>query len=244
MVNILTKQPSPQAAEIYHLLLKGKSMSAKDIGKQLRIFPNAVYRAVKQLLALGFVEEIYSYPIKFQAKPPSQALELFLGAARQSFGVAFGLGSKNQHIHKLLPLTFLQTRSQLLAMTAKDTARTKSEINLIASGTEVPAETILQNQRAVERGIMVRLLVQNLKEVTPEKLRSWKKAGVEVRHYPLIEARIFIFDHKIVYFTSYDPINKEIAIGMRFDYDPYAQMMDELFEQRWKLAKEITGVLR
>lgn len=31
---------------------------------------------------------------------------------------------------------------------------------------------------------------------------------------------------------------------MRFDYVPYAQMMDELFEQRWKLGKGIAEVLK
>ena len=49
-----------------------------------------------------------------------------------------------------------------------------------------------------------------------------------------------MFDHQVVYFTSYDPKNRHQAIGMRFDFAPYAQMMDELFEQRWKLAKEIS----
>lgn len=235
----LLKSPSPQATEIYSLLQNKGAISAKEIGRQLKIFPNAVYRAVRQLLDLGFVEEIYSYPIKFQAKHPSDALELYLGATRQSFGTAFGLQKNQPHIHKLLPLTFLQNRNQLLKMTAKDTQTAKSEINLIASGLEVPAETILANQRAVERGVKVRILVQNPKEIREEKLRSWEKAGVEVRRYPSIEARIFIFDHKVVYFTSYDSKNIQQALGMRFDYAPYAAMMDELFEQRWKLGKEI-----
>ena len=57
MSNILAKQPSPKAAEIYQLLSAGEPMSAKEIGKHLKIFPNAVYREVKQLLALGFVDE-------------------------------------------------------------------------------------------------------------------------------------------------------------------------------------------
>lgn len=244
MVNILVKQPSPQAAQIYHLLGSGKAMPAKEIGKRLKIFPNAVYRAVRQLLALGFVEEIFSYPVKFQAKPASQALELYLGATRQSFGAAFGLQKNQLHVHKLLPLTFVQTRNQLLKMTGKDTRVTKSAINLIASGLEVPAETILGYKRAIERGVRVRIIVQNMNEVRAEMFRNWQKAGVEVKYYPKIESRIFVFDHRMVYFTSYDPKNIQEAVGMRFEYAPFAVMMDELFEQRWGLAKEITGVLR
>lgn len=236
----LLRSPSPQAMDIYRLLEVSGSKSAKEIGVKLKIFPHGVYRAVKQLLALGFAEEIHSYPVKFIARPNSQALELFLGATRQSFGSAFGKNHQ-PHIHKLLPLSFVQRRQDLLKMTSKDTNNAKSTINYIASGLDVPAETILANQRAVERGVKVRLIAQNLKEVTEEKLRSWQKAGVEVRHYPNIEARIFVFDGQIVYFTSYDPNNMHEALGMRFNYPPYAQMMSELFEQRWKLAKELTG---
>ena len=240
MLKKLLKPPSPQSVEIFQMLQNSKAISAKEIGKKLKIFPNAVYRAVKQLQDLGFVEEIYSYPIKFQAKPASEALELYFSLMRQNFQSAFS-GKYPLHLHRLLPLTFLQTRDQLLAMTAKDTALAKSQVNLIASGVEVPAETILQNQRAVERGVKVRLIVQNLKEITAEKLENWRKAGVDVRYYPNIEARIFIFDRKVVYFTSYEPANKERAVGMRFDYAPYAQMMVELFDQRWRLSQQIKG---
>jgi sugar-specific transcriptional regulator TrmB len=244
MANTLVKSPSPQATAIYSLLQTSGARSAKEIGKELKIFPNAVYRAMKQLMVLGFVEEIFSYPVKFQAKPASQALELYLGAARQGFGEAFGFGNNQLHIHKLLPLTFTQTRNQLLKMTAKDERVTKSEVNLIASGLEVPAETVLCHKRAVERGVRVRIIVQNLDEVRVDMLRNWQKAGVEVKYYPKIESRIFVFDHRIVYFTSYNPKNIEEAIGMRFEYAPFAVMMDELFEQRWQLAKDIDGVLR
>ncbi len=240
MTQKLLKSPSPQAAAIYRLLQNGRALSAKEIGRHLGIFPNAVYRAVKQLLALGFVRQIHRYPVKYQAAASDEALEFYLSLVRQSFQSAFGQGKHQLRTHKLLPLTFVQRRQDLLQMTAKDTYAAKSEINLIASGVEVPAETILQNQRAVERGVRVRLLVENLREISEDKLRSWKKAGVEVRRYPSIEARIFIFDHKVVYFTSYDPENIQQALGMRFDYAPYAALMDELFEQRWKLGKEIS----
>ena len=234
----LLKSPSPQAMDIYRLLEASGPKDAKEIGAKLKIFPHAVYRAVKQLLVLGFVEEVHSYPVKFIARPSSQALELFLGATRQNFGTVIGKEHQS-HIHKLLPLSFVQRRQDLLKMTSRDTREAKSTISYIASGLDVPAETILANQRAVERGVRVRLIAQNLKEVTKEKLKSWRTAGVEVRHFPNIEARIFVFDSKTVYFTSYDPKNMHEALGMRFNYPPYAQMMSELFEQRWKLAKEL-----
>ncbi len=221
------------------MLAEKGEMTANEIGKSLNIFPNAVYRAINQLLVLNLSEEISSYPVKFKAKKSSEALESLSTAALLNFNSVLGLVNLHSQNHKLLPLTFVQRRPDLLKMTSKDTRVANSTINYIVSGLDVPAETILANQRAVERGVKVRLIVQNLKEVSEAKLLSWKKAGVEVKYYPNIEARIFIFDRKIVYFTSYNPKSADEAFGMRFEYAPLAVLMDELFEQRWKAGKDI-----
>jgi sugar-specific transcriptional regulator TrmB len=237
MTNFLLKSISPQSADIYRMLEKKQPMSAKEIGRHLNIFPNAAYRAIKQLMQAGLVEQIPSYPIKFAARPTSEGLDFFTSLIRQNFQDTFGSKRKITNHHEPLKLVFVQTRNQTIKMTEKDAKAAKESINLIVSGLQLPAETLLANQRAVERGVKVRWLIQNLQEVTKESLRAWQKAGIEVRYYPNMEARIYVYDHHIVYFTSYDPKNKEAAIGMRFDYEPFAVFMDELFEQRWKMGK-------
>ncbi len=240
MTNFLLKAIPPQAAEIYRVLEKHGAKTAKEIGKELKIFPNAVYRAIKGLLELGLVQELSTYPAKFVARPTSESLDMIASVMRQNFVDNFG-SKKVLGRHKLLKLIFIQKRKDILQLTQKDTRQTKESINLIASGLNVPAETFLVTKQAVERGVKVRWLVQNMKEVSPQSLYTCKKAGIEVKYYPNMEARIFIFDHKVVYFTSYDPKNIQEAIGMRFEYGPYANFMDELFEQRWKLAKSLDG---
>ncbi len=228
--------------EVYRLLAEKGEMTAKEIGKSLNIFPNAVYRAINQLLVFNLAEELNSYPVKFKAKKSSEALESLSTVARLNFNSVLGLVNLHSQNNKLLPLTFVQRRSDLLKMTAKDTREAKSNIKYIASGLDVPAEIILANQRAVERGVRVRIIAQNMKEITEEKLSNWKKAGVEVKYFPNMEARIFIFDRKIVYFTSYNPKSAEDAFGMRFDYAPFAVLMDELFEQRWRAGKDMSEI--
>lgn len=241
MTNFLLKSIPPQAATIYQLLENQKPMSAKEVGKHLGIFPNAVYRAVSQLLELGIMEELNGYPKKYAARPLSEGLDLFSSIMRQNFQETFDKKNKGLGRHSFLKIAFVQKRSQTIQMTDRDTRAARENINLIASGLDLPAETLLVNKRAVERGVRVRLLIQNLKEVTADRLRSWSKAGIELKHYPNMEARIYIFDHKVVYLTSYDPKNRHEALGVRFGYPPLAALLDELFEQRWKLAKEMTG---
>jgi len=57
--------------------------------------------------------------------------------------------------------------------------------------------------------------------------------------FPISRARIIIFDSKIFYLTSYNPQNKEEAIGIRFAYPPIAKQISDLFEKRWKASKPI-----
>src|SRR5436189_6242319 len=121
----------------------------------------------------------------------------------------------------------------------EDKKNATKEIHQIVSGIEIPAESILENKRAIERGVQVKYLVQRLDEVNKDMLINWQKIGIEVKYFPLIEARIIIVDKKIVYITSYNPLNKNECTGVRFDYPPVAKIMNEVFLQRWEMGKEL-----
>lgn len=238
MLKKLLKSPSPQAAKIYQMLENGKPMSAKAIGRHLKIFPNAVYRATKQLQNLGFVEEILSYPVKFKARQPSQALELYSSMVRQNFYGFFGL---DKNVGSSLKISFYETRRDMLRFSDKDSAQAKSQMNFILSGHEVPAETFLSLKKAKDRGVRIRVLVQNIDKDRRNMLKNWQKIGVEIKCIPDMDARILIFDEKVTSFASYDPKQRHEAFGVRFEYPPFAKLMNEVFEQKWNLGKEMEG---
>jgi sugar-specific transcriptional regulator TrmB len=231
---------SPQAIKIYKVLSKGRPLSAKEIGKRLGIFPNAVYRSAQILVAQGIVQPLPTYPITYQALPQHQAMAQYASTAQQDFQNIFGIAEQLTEGKNLLQLNFMQSRKERLALIYKDTARAKNTINLIASGLEVPAEVILAYKRAIDRGVKIRILVQNLDEVRAEMFRNWQKIGVEVKYFPAIEARIYIFDGKVLYLTSYHPNDKQEGVGLRFAYAPCAKLMDEMFERRWATGKIIS----
>ena len=210
MIHLISKLISPQGQTIYQLLQGRGPMTAKEIGKELNIFPHAVYRASKQLMDMGFMDEVGKYPVKFAVKNSTD-----------------------------LPITFIANRTALLEKLNMDIERAKREVNFIVSGLEVPAEHFWYVKQAIDRGVFVRKLIQRREEATEEMLQNWKKAGTQIKYFPSLEARIIIIDDHIVYFTSYNPDVKEEAIGTRFDYSPYAKIMNELFEQRWKIAEEV-----
>lgn len=227
---------SHQAADIYRLLQKGKPLTAKEIAEKLDIFPHAVYRSVRQLLEKGFIKEEDNYPVRYSALPETEAMELFTTNIRHQFQKSFPIGSSNT---ATFDVSFVNGRDDLQKKTTRDVSFAYKTVDFVVSGLEVEAETILTYKKAIDRGVQIRALVQRLDDTSRTMFRNWKKIGLQIRYFPNIEARAFIIDKEIVYFTSYNPERKQEAIGSRFHYKPYARIMDELFESRWKIAKEI-----
>jgi sugar-specific transcriptional regulator TrmB len=181
---------------------------------------------------LGLVRNICKYPLKYQTKKPEEAAGFLIDLIRQGFT---GVQSESK---KQLRLGFIQNRKELLALTNKDTRQAKESLNIVVSGHEVPAETILAQKHAADRGVRVKMLIQDLIASSKERIRAWQKMGIEIRYIKYMQARILVFDRKIVYFTSYSEDKNHEAIGMRFEYEPYARLMNELFEQKWSEGKE------
>ncbi|HVF69194.1 MAG TPA: phospholipase D-like domain-containing protein [Xanthomonadales bacterium] len=228
---------TPQSKAIYELLSESKPLTAVQIADKLNILPHAVYRSIKVLVEFGFVRQMGHHSTLFMKNTPEGPIDLYANAMKTYLSETFS--SKNKPSSKPLDISFIQTRNQLIEMTDTDVEKATKSIDFIVSGHEVPAETILAYKKAVERGVKIRMLVQNLDAMSPEMLRSWKKAGVKIKYFPYMESRIFIYDNQIVYFTSYNPEKNSEALGVRFNYTPFARMMNEMFEQRWKLGKEI-----
>ena len=232
MQNIFENLLSPQAVKIYRTISK-ETVTAKDIGKKIKILPNAVYREIEKLKGLGLVFEVGKHPVRFKHKEPTESLGFITNLIKQNLFIG------QQVLVEPLNLNFVQNRKELLDFTNKDTKGVKESLSIIVSGHEVPAETILVQKQAVDRGVRVRILIQDLSASGRERVRAWKKMGIEVRYLKYMQARILIFDGKIVYFTSYSESKNHEAVGMRFEYEPYARLMDELFEQKWLQARVV-----
>jgi sugar-specific transcriptional regulator TrmB len=234
----LTKAITPQAQVIYDLLIRKGEMDAEAIGRELDILPNAVYRAANKLITVGMARKLATYPAKFAAVPAEAALSWYLLATAQQFRQQFNV-KPTQRSNDLAPsITVIKDRNSLLVRTDKDAARAKQSIDYIVSGLEVPDETVMVYRQAVARGVRVRKLVQRQAEISDSSLAEWRRNGIDVRLCPDLGTRMFIFDERIVYLTSYSVDHKDRAFGIRFDYPPLAVLLRNLFKQYWSDAKD------
>src|SRR3989344_169127 len=159
MDNLLLKTLSPRASESYNLLLRHPGLSAKDISKKMAIVVNSVYRNLNELIKLGLIEEVRGYPLTYRPKPVSEAVALYTGLIRQNFYESFGLTSQAEDS---LKIKFFQTRKDFLKLVEKDISYSKKYINIIISGHEVPADFVLAQKIASDRGVKIRKLIQHL----------------------------------------------------------------------------------
>ncbi len=241
----VNKSIPPQSVRIYRLLLlNNKAMSAREIAGEIDILPHSVYRAVKVLIELGCIESFGSRPIKFRGRPVAEAVSPFLLISREWFLESFSTYEtmKNGNFQKdqeNLDISFIPSRQELMELSTQDLKRANEEVDLIVSGHEAPPETMLQHMRAIKRGVSIKILTQHSNSQNREMLKNWQQLGIEVKSGSSIRARVYIFDTKIVYITSYNLRQKEEAIGVRFNYPPIALLIKEIFTKHWEGSKEV-----
>ena len=228
----MVKSLSPQARRIFRFLLNGKTHTIHELSQQLNILPNTIYREIEKLNGLNLIEKGTSYPLQVSAKNYPSALQGYLLSQQAWFLQEFtSPGSTNSQSE--CEITLIKSRPQLFELSNIDMDASQHEVDLIISGFESPTETMLANKRALDRGVLIKNLVQQDGFREKERYLNWKRLGIEIRMCKSIDARILIYDTKIVYLVSYDPYDNKKATGVRIVYQPIAEMMKVLFKQKW-----------
>ena len=239
MIPVL-KTTSPQARAVYKLLDDGQELNAQQIADKLDVVPNSVYRLTKKLVDIGVVEEVASYPTRYRAVPLQTALSFYLLAASYNFRREFGLDRVRAiKVGNSPAIGLIKDRPSLLARATQDVRTTHESIDIIVSGHELPDDLYLAHRKAVIQGARIRRIVHQKDRRYTQENKLWKELGAEVRYLPDFSLRMLIYDKRIVYIASFDPDNPKGAFGVRFEYEPLAMQMTELFEQNWLQASEV-----
>ncbi len=216
-------------------------MTAQQIAKELHIFPHAVYRSTRQLQILGCTNTSAKHPVLFEAVPVNESVETFTLQQRDMFLNTFLKTpvKKNTSFEGDLNISFVESREMLFEKALSDIENAKEEMLNLASGDELPAEIMLAQKNALERGVAIKTLFQKRNEKNEAFIQARMKMGEQIRISEALNSRIVIFDRKIVYVMSYDPSNYIKSIGIRFEYAPFGQMMHQTFLQHWERGIEV-----
>ena len=69
---------SPSEVKIYDFLLKNGKSTISEISRKLKIAPTNMYVIVKTLMSKGFVESMFTKPVRLHAVPLSKALDMLI----------------------------------------------------------------------------------------------------------------------------------------------------------------------
>jgi sugar-specific transcriptional regulator TrmB len=228
-----------QARAAYKLLLAENDLTAAQIGTKLGVSPNAIYRSLETLRKFGCVVEQDTYPAMFKAVAPGESVERFLLLSREGFLSTFSKGEQDKA--EDVRINFIKDHRTILDRYMTDAKKARKEINAIISGIELPEDVYLENLKSVRRGIRLRIIVQRYDETNKKYVQNLLDDGIDVRYSPVADVRFIAIDRKIIHQLFYDQKERLSGFGINITYAPFAQMLSEVFDQKWNEAQEISG---
>lgn len=227
-------------ARIYSLLVLKGALSSEEIAREIKIFPNAVYRLAKKLLNKKFIVELDGWPKKYQAIPPKIAVENYIQKKLRDL--------EELKTISLSQFTEIKSPTQVETLAGKNAMfdkyielanKAKQEILIFSIGEPVNDEIKLANRDALERNVSIKFLVQISDKNNETLLNSWRRMGLEVRHYPAQGFHLVIFDSQITLLTASNPKNPDERTTTIFPNQFFSHTMRDYFYALWDKASSI-----
>jgi sugar-specific transcriptional regulator TrmB len=237
---------SPQSQAIYKILLNaGRPLTAKILAAQMHLSPSLTYRLTEPLITTGLIMRETIRPCRFSAKPIDEGLSLYLLSQNEWFLKQFSsennIARAKNNISRTdqMQFSFIQSRDELMNKSTEELDRTTKSFDILRSGHEIPADTMLAMFKARKRGVKIRMLIQDYSGENASQIKHWKTNGILVGKTPLHRIRIMIYDSMVAYFMSYKHEDSSKDLGMKVDYQPFAVILSKLFDEWWKNAEAI-----
>jgi len=227
-----------QARAAYKLLLAENNLTAAQVGAKLGVSPNAIYRSLETLRKFGCIIEQDTYPATFKAVAPRESVERFLLLSREGFLSTFDKGEQSKA--EDVQINFIKDHDTILKRYIADAKKAKKEITAIISGIELRDDVYFANLQSVRRGVRLRIIVQRYDQSNKRYVQNLLNDGIEVRYSPVADVRFIAIDRKIIHQLFYDQKERLSDFGINITYEPFAQMLSDAFDQKWKAAQKIS----
>lgn len=230
---------SPDAAEMYQVLLGSRALTIKELAHRLCNLPSANYRLAYELAELGLIYRIYGRPMRFQAYPLSLGVQSSYDKHRKSMerlvaSLTAGGQEESHHVELVVGRQALYDKYEQLA------ARACSEILVYAIGIAFSKSLFATQKSARKRGVVIRHAVQRVKSDNYHIIHKWQGLGVQLRHAPAERGFHFmLFDRRQVLISFSEPNNTDNRLSILTDSSAAAQLFLAQFEDLWTNARSI-----
>lgn len=229
---------TPNETQCYLALLRNGSMAAVEIGNELNVLTNAVYRLTKKLIKAGLAVELSTTPATYQAvglevaitalasKRTREIEEAKIQAIEYGREMEIAKGSQTS-------VEVLTGKQGLMEKYLELATKARQEILIISIGEPVSDEVKIVNRDAIERGVRIRFIVHRFDSNNESMVNSYIRMGIELKHNPDSGYHLVVVDRKVALLAISDPKNTEERTIMMIYNAGLAKAMANFFYSIW-----------
>ncbi len=224
-------------SEAYITLIKIGSTSAFNLSKESRVPFGRIYDSLNTLIMKGLVEMTPSKPKKYQAIEPEIALN---GLVDEQFNNLLKIRSE---IDEAIKKINKQEKTEVVSITTgkqnfakrviehfnynKEYWATSDGLQLEEWYPSIKRQFSIKNKEAKNRFILI-----NKSKTKPERIKKIKKAGVNIKDYPLENIRILVSDEELVTISIQEP--KREWVNIHIKNKSLGKAMTKLLKTAWE----------
>lgn len=236
-------------ARVYKALLFLISATPREISKETKVPQTRVYSILENLSRRGVISVLPGRPIRYQIIPPELGLVTIIEEKKKEMEsleekvktTVWNFDYKQPPQRKIAIFQGWNLIQKIIAM---DVKKAKKEILRFMRFGEIDEEIFSEMEKAIKRGVEIKILGQYRKEREAVIWKYWK-IGCEVKLLPFngtVVTKESIFDGEIFHIACNEPaptperIIKEEGFLVRINDKPTAEFAKEKFIRLWKDA--------
>jgi sugar-specific transcriptional regulator TrmB len=229
---------SKHAISLYVLLLKHGELTAKQASNLSGEFAAAEYRLFGQLEEFGLARRQSGRPVKFTALPKDIGLRAAYMRSRSSLDqlvAKLGLAEGGQQ-----GLEIIVGRQAQYKKYAELAAQARREICIYAIGIAYSEELLRTQRAALERGVRIRHVLQQVKPSNFHVAHRWQQLGVGLRYEPAEHGfHLMLFDDRMAMITFSDPSDTDDRLSILTENGTALRLFQAYFQDIWQQAREV-----
>lgn len=227
---------SEHQIRVYEVMVFAKTpLTAQGIAEEIMIYPNAVYRIFKELEQLGLIRKTARRPVAYIAVKKSTGFNTsYLQKQHLLFRSLLKSGVGGTHRDN----TVLVGRQQLYDTYAQLASLAETDIVIFSAGIAYSKKLYQVQKSAVDRGVLVKHIVQSVDSSNYHIIHKWKHLGVEIRRLDVKQGfHLTVIDHKTALITFSNTNDTEDRVTIVTGHSTAVELFHSQFEQMWSQAK-------
>ncbi len=234
--------------QVYISLLQNGPMTSRALSKASSVPQSKIYEVLYRLADKKFVSVLEVKPKQFKAVEPKIAVRHFLNSKKQQLeeleetlpgrleSLAKGKYREQDTSEKI---TVYRGEKNTHPLVIHKFVAARKYVKDMFTFEYIPHAMIREVANCIRRGVKVYMLATRKSKDGVKLMRSMKRAGVEVRYYPVQEIRLAICDGTESYQMIVNPKNPVDRVSIVIQSHELTRALENYFDHLWRKAERV-----